>query len=75
LLATAHLARPVADAVAEPHFPEQLTRALLHALARVPADQPGHHHVLHRVELGQQMMKLKNEADRLVAHARQLGAG
>jgi hypothetical protein len=42
------------------------------ALAVVAVVEQGQHHVLHRVEPGQQVVGLEDEADFLIAHPRQL---
>src|SRR4051794_11857175 len=56
----------------EPHFGEESPRGTVHLLRALALDEPRHAHVLERGELGQEVMKLKDEADGAVAHGREL---
>lgn len=75
LLATRELAGAVADAVLEADLFEQGHAAVLHLTQRLALDQPGHGDVLEGGELGEQVVKLEDEADRLVAQGGQARAG
>ena len=72
LLAAGELAGPVVEPVGQPHLRQHLLGAARASAAGQPPDQPGHHGVLERGELGQQVVALEDEADRLVAEAGQL---
>jgi hypothetical protein len=47
----------------QPDFLEKGESAGLALALRAALNEPGHHHVLYRIELGQQVMKLKHETD------------
>ncbi|GJE44510.1 hypothetical protein AEGHOMDF_3698 [Methylobacterium soli] len=73
LLAARQLRRPVHQPVLEAEEAQKLGGAAPRLLAREPADELGHHHVLLRRELGQQVVELVDEAHLLAAQARALG--
>src|SRR5690606_33403925 len=50
---------------------EQLRRPAAHLATTLARDEARHHHVLERIELRQQVVKLKDEADHSIAHLRQ----
>src|SRR5262245_3590696 len=71
--AAGELADRVIHAVLEADLGEQAQRALAHLLRAQSAEQARHHHVLARVELGQQVVELEDEPERLVAEACEAG--
>ena len=72
LLTTGELCRLVLPALGQSHHVEQLFRLLFRCGVTHVAYQRGDHHVLQRGELGQQLMKLKDESDMLVAEVGEL---
>ena len=72
-LAARELARLVLEARAEADLLQDLRRAAARLVAVHPADEERHRHVLHRGELGQEVMELVDEAERAVAHPPALG--
>ena len=57
----------------EPDLAEHAARALERFASRHAADEERHRHVLHRAELGQEVMKLVYEAERRIACLATLG--
>ena len=72
LLTAGELPRLVVAACREAHQVEQFAGAPLDLGTRPPADQPGDADVLEGRELGQQVVELEDEADPLVAEAREV---
>jgi hypothetical protein len=62
--------RSVREAVAETDLVQEPTRRLLRLALGPTLNEPGHHHVFQRVELGEKMMELEHEPDRAVAKCR-----
>jgi hypothetical protein len=71
LLAAGQLAGAMEHAVLEADLFEERGGARLHLLARQALDEPRHEDVLERVELGEQVVELEDEADGAVAESRQ----
>ena len=69
-LAAGQLAGAVAHAASEADLLQQRPGALA-AAAGTAADEGGHHHVLKRGELGQEVVELEDEADVAVAEVRE----
>ena len=72
-LAARELARLVLEARAEADLLQDLRRAAARLVAVHPADEERHRHVLHRGELGKEVVELVDEAERAVAHPPALG--
>ena len=73
LLAARKLAGPVRRArSARPTSVEQRARRAVHLVGALALDEPGHHHVLERGELGEQVMELEDEPDGAVAERGEL---
>ena len=67
LLAAGKLGWPAMKLVGQAHQLQHLAGAPRGLAFRHPRDQPRHHHVLQRGEVGEQVMKLENEAELEVA--------
>ncbi len=63
LLPARQLARPVRCAIIESHPFKHPLRALARSCVRATTDEQRHHNIFKSCELGQQMMKLENEAN------------
>src|SRR5580700_1335977 len=70
LLATGKFRRPAMKLVLEPDHLENLLGPLPRLAFGHARDQRRHHHVFERVEIGQQIMKLKYETELMVAEIR-----
>ena len=63
------------ESVIHLHLAEDLRGALSHRGEVLVPQETRHHHVFQRVELGKQVVELKDEAQRLTAEARDLVGG
>ena len=63
------------DAVREANLLEQGDRPLAQRPWRLVRDQSGHHHILERVELGKQVVKLEDETETVASKTRKFVAG
>ena len=73
LLSARELGRPMGHPAGQSHRGQQLFRLGPGPALPRPRDQQRHHHILQRVELAEQVVKLEYEADLPVPHIGQLG--